>query len=462
VLDRIVRSLSGSGRGTRAATVIASVSFLTLASTGGAAAQNWTSLGAANSPLPTGAAFALDTQRYRLVMFGGQLNPNEATLSGSTWTFDQHGGPAQGLVPPAAGDPSARMAAAMIYDPVGDRMVMFGGAVGPNGSTSIDELWQRTESDGTWSPLAAGGTPPPPLMDAAAVYDPVRRRMVVFGGRTGWQSGYQNATWALSLDGVPTWTALAPTGTPPNPRFGAVLTYDSLRDRVLLFGGNGNPSRPDGNNDVWSLTLDASPAWTRFYPEVLGTAAHFDGTAFYDPHRDRLIVWGGYGLQQPPRALSLTPPIAWSSVDVTDGAEPWRAQHAWFYDPLLDRLSVCGGVGVGIDGTSNGTYEQDTWTLNFGSPVTAVGPAASARLAIERVARGPDGVIDVVLALVPGGGAARLEIFDVEGRRVAAARISPGTQRATLRSRGGLEAGVFFARLQQGSATAAKRVALWR
>jgi len=35
-----------------------------------------------------------------------------------------------------------------------------------------------------------------------------------------------NDVWALSLEGAPTWVALAPTGTPPSVRVGNSTIYD--------------------------------------------------------------------------------------------------------------------------------------------------------------------------------------------------------------------------------------------
>ena len=74
--------------------------------------------------------------------------------------------------------PSIRVLHTTIYDPAGDRTVMFGGL---NSSQAFNDAWSLSPS-GVWSPLAALGAPPSPRRDHTSIYDSVRGRMIVFGG----------------------------------------------------------------------------------------------------------------------------------------------------------------------------------------------------------------------------------------------------------------------------------------
>ena len=85
-------------------------------------------------------------------------------------------------------------------------------------------------NDGTW----ATNPPPSGRSEHTAIYDPVRDRMVVFGGYDG---TLRNDVWALSLSGSPAWSALAPAGSPPSARYGHTAIYDPVRDRMVVFGG---------------------------------------------------------------------------------------------------------------------------------------------------------------------------------------------------------------------------------
>src|SRR5436189_274989 len=72
----------------------------------------------------------------------------------------------------------------------------------------------------------------------AIALDPVRRRIVMFGGMTLSQPpSYLDDVWALDLEGVPAWRRLVPDGNGPGGRDEACLVYDSDGDRMVLFGG---------------------------------------------------------------------------------------------------------------------------------------------------------------------------------------------------------------------------------
>jgi hypothetical protein len=91
-----------------------------------------------------------------------------------------------------------------------------------------------------------------------AIYDPVRQRFVMFGA-TCTASCMYYSVWALPLTGPALWTAGA-AGLGPRARAGAVSVYDPVRDRMLVFGGYGvKPCGVDlcrvDLNDVWALNF---------------------------------------------------------------------------------------------------------------------------------------------------------------------------------------------------------------
>ena len=106
---------------------------------------------------------------------------------------------------------------------------------------------------------------------ASAIYDPLRRRMIVFGGRDN--LGYRDDVWALPLDGPPLWRQLEPTGPGPAARAWQAAIYDPAGDRMILYGGYFE-WRPCAScqieattfGDVWALSLSGAPAWTRLGP----------------------------------------------------------------------------------------------------------------------------------------------------------------------------------------------------
>jgi hypothetical protein len=107
-------------------------------------------------------------------------------------------------------------------------------------------------ADGAWNLLLR--TPPSARSVHSAIYDPVRDRMVVFGGYSG---AYLDDVWALSLAGTPAWTQLTPSGTPPRARYYHSAIYDPVRDRMLVSGGL---SMGGYLNDAWTLEWNFNTA----------------------------------------------------------------------------------------------------------------------------------------------------------------------------------------------------------
>jgi hypothetical protein len=68
---------------------------------------------------------------------------------------------------------------------------------------------------------------------AASIWDPVRHRMITFGGWDG--SQFLGDLIALDAASGASWMPLAASGTAPSPRDGANAVYDPVRDQLVLF-----------------------------------------------------------------------------------------------------------------------------------------------------------------------------------------------------------------------------------
>ena len=250
-------------------------------------------------------------------------------------------------------------------------MIVFGGGA--------NDVWALSLAGSpAWSQLAPAGTPPSPRSGHTAIYDPVRDRMVIFGGNS--PSGDRNDVWALSLAGSPPWTPLPPAGTPPPPRSGPAAIYDPLRDRMTVFGGVLDGFR---FNDVWVLSLAGSPTWIPLAPGGTLPPTLSGHTAIYDLPRDRMVVFGGSSnsstaLPEDVWALSLAAP-AWSHPIPAGTPAYGPIGHAAIYDPLRDRMLVFGGVDWGA------VYHNQAMALVWGTPVSvSAGEPGRLRLGAPR------------------------------------------------------------------------------
>jgi hypothetical protein len=290
-----------------------------------------------------------DPVRDRMVIFGGR---GESGYLNDVWALNLTGTPAWSALSPTGTPPTARQYHTAIYDPVRDRMVIFGG--------SWDNLGWALSLAGTpaWSELSPTGTPPAGRAYHTAIYDPVRDRMVAFAGYDG--SSYSNDVWALSLSGTPAWSALIPTSTAPVARWQHTAIYDPVRDRMVVFAGWDSGPR----NDVWVFSLSGTPAWSSLSPTGIPPPARGSHTALYDPVRDRMVVFGGYdgGYRNDAWALSLSGTPAWSALVPTGTPPTARAYHTAIYDPVRDRMLVFGGWD------QSHTYRNDVWALSLSGP----------------------------------------------------------------------------------------------
>jgi hypothetical protein len=224
--------------------------------------------------------------------------------------------------------------------------------------------------------------------------------MILFGGGAG---AYQNDVWALSLDGAPAWTLLAPSGTPPDPRVGHTAVYDAIRHRMVVFGGMGSTSL----NDAWALSLQGDGAWTALAPTGAPPPGRGDAAAIYDPQWDRMIVAGGYP-----------------------------------------------------------STERDAWVLRWSSTTVDAPPRSPVRdLSLSPDPNPSSGRVRLRFDL-PVAARAQLLVFDLQGRRIRSIVDGPlpaGRHEAWWDGTDGsadVPPGVYFCRLQVGSRMAVRRIVL--
>ena len=122
----------------------------------------------------------------------------------------------------------------------------------------------------------------------ASVWDPVSRRMIIFGGETS--TGRTNTVWQLSFaSGTPTWSQVSTSGTPPTPRWQYTGSWDPVGQRLILFGGNTGSF----SAETWVLSFASpTPQWSRLFPAVSPTGRDAYAS-FWDATNQQMIIFGG-------------------------------------------------------------------------------------------------------------------------------------------------------------------------
>ena len=341
------------------------------------------------SPLDVSAPFRgrnghsaiYDTRRDRMVVFGGA---DSIGLCGDVWALSLSALTWNEIIPVGTTRPSARRWHSAIYDGVTDRMLVFSGSDWVSSDiyrSPVNDLWALSFGSNVWSRITAPGAPPGRILHSAT-HDPSGRRMIVFGGHVDdyvWDGPRRGDTWAYSLD-AGTWSPMIPTSRPPEGRAGHSAVYDPLRRRMIVFGGwNGDCYCFFG--DTWQLSLVGTPVWSPLVTAGPFPTARAGHVAVYDPTGDRMIVFGGEekcedyeDCGRPGNdtwALSLgagTP--TWSQISPLGEPPPIRSGHTAVYDPAGKRMIVFGG-------TDFVSLKNDAWTLDLSGPAawTALAPS---------------------------------------------------------------------------------------
>jgi len=126
----------------------------------------------------SGSAIAYDPGAHRAVIFGGDASGAQQGVVGDLWIWDPATGQMSNPPRPAAGWPAPRRDHALAYDPVRRRVLLFGGAV-PEAS---DELWALDTGAAAWERIGPGADWPPARSRHALVLDEDRQVLILQGG----------------------------------------------------------------------------------------------------------------------------------------------------------------------------------------------------------------------------------------------------------------------------------------
>ncbi|MBN2360968.1 MAG: hypothetical protein JXR83_16045, partial [Deltaproteobacteria bacterium] len=241
---------------------------------------SWTQRTTGSNPLTRyGHTMAFDSARNRAVLFGGYRYPS--LFLQDTWEWDGTSWVERTL---GSGNPPVRTEHAMAFDSARGRSVMFGGCQDEAG---LQDTWEWDGS--TWVEKTPATTIATAVADPAMVFDSARNRVVLFGG-AGYGEDYLQETW--EWDGQD-WIDRTPAGDNPPARVEHALAFDSVRNRVVLFGGWG---QIDGQEIVWQDTWEwDGQSWVERQPGSAVPQARRQHTLAFDTARNRVVLFGGYG-----------------------------------------------------------------------------------------------------------------------------------------------------------------------
>jgi len=251
---------------------------------------DWALLSPAVSP-PDRAFFqsSFDSSRGKWVIHGGfryEPFPTKIPYT-STWEFD---GTTWAEV--ATDGPGNRITAAMAFDVLSGRVVLFGGSLADITPTSLfADTWEFNGT--TWAQIVTVG--PSARLSARMEYSARENQIVLFGGSdpAGIELG---DTWTFSNG---QWTEVEPAASPPK-RQSHILIYDGLR--IVVFGGVDVTTRlgdtwvlPDSDRLTHTLAIDGQLKWWNgvSWVDSDGTAAQSNVIADLSENMPSLDISGG-------------------------------------------------------------------------------------------------------------------------------------------------------------------------
>jgi len=255
--------------------------------------------------------------------------------------------------------PPARFGHRMVYDPVNERVLLFGGAVYENRYTFFDDLWSYDYSTDTWTEIE-DGPGPQGRFNFMMIYIPVHHQLFLFGGYSA--NDRLSDTWIYDITDN-RWTRLS-LDENPSPRSDAAIAYDPENDVVILSDGY---SRDDSHpQDTWAFDLD-SMVWTLRDP-TNPPLPQYGHHMVYDTQNRVLVMYGGHWSLQGTSTHGYSdgvwtydyPTDTWTKIDEAT-TPPGRYWHSVAYDTDAGKMVVFGGSTADFD------TGDDTWLFDAAS-----------------------------------------------------------------------------------------------
>lgn len=221
----------------------------------------------------------------------------------------------------------------LVHD--GRRLLSIGGYLGAE-NCSETSAW----IGGEWVVLDRSASRS--LSDSSAVYDSVRKVVVLFGGSPG-NRQLSGATWEWNGEA---WTSATTQGPPP--RQAAHMAFDAKRGKAVLFGGGGEGGLL---GDTWEWD---GRAWAKRADS--GPAARASGGFVFDEKLGKCILFGGMGASGVLGDTWTWDGSHWQELRVA--GPPARAIAVMAYDSKRG-VTVLFGGRISYPNDANDTWEFD-------------------------------------------------------------------------------------------------------
>lgn len=306
-------------------------------------------------------AMAYDSHRGVTVFFGGEIgNVGEQEYFNDTQEYN--GRKWKPIVITSPEKPSPRSLHAMAYDPLRRKVVLYGGyneSDHTHGFGDVsDETWEYTSdgATGSWTLMPPTPRGPVSLAGPGMVWDASSGLVLLHGGTT-----VPYATEAAGLDDRTwSWNGTNWVKLLSGPSvWGLGMAFDSERSTAMIFGGFSRSVEADWTGEAWEKKPKGEWELIASGPPARGHPA----LAFHE-RRKRFVMVGGVGdsADNGEEAFEYIPGIGWLLMPrLPDGQG--RAGAKMVYDSKRGVMVLTGGAGGGAPNGDDGGRYSDTWEL---------------------------------------------------------------------------------------------------
>lgn len=276
-----------------------------------------------------------DTATDSALLFGGVTSDNK--LSDQTWEWN---GETWSQIFPDR-HPKARSKQAMAYDPVRKKIVLFGGW---DGKSVFNDTWEWNGKN--WKQIKPKHQPAARCCHAMA-YAGDLKKIILYGGWDSAKGVFYNDVWAW--DGKD-WKEMDSTGLPQMS--GHAMQELPARNEIVSISSTRYVNSWIFSEEQWT-DLGINPNPTRS-----------EGRSAYDSLNDLVVYFGGIKDGELQNDTWAFDGQNWYLLNLRP-APSGRFGHVMFYDPTRKAVILFGG----LDSTK---YYNDTWSLSLPNDISTL------------------------------------------------------------------------------------------
>ena len=244
--------------------------------------NSWTQLNPSINPAArSGHIMVYDLINEIIILFGGYWSSSPRD---DTWIFDCATNEWIQVFPDTV--PPPRMSHNMVYDSVNERVILFSG-YGVGGEL-LDDTWEYDYSINTWVELRPNSSPGS-RYGHCMIFNSHSERVILFSGATAGSDPQQ--TWEYDY-AVNDWVELYPSSSPLGRKWGGMV-YDSVNQKGIMFGGSADPAGPEYSDDTWVYDYSQNN-WIQCQPIISPSGRSSEGF-IYDSVNQKVFLFGGMG-----------------------------------------------------------------------------------------------------------------------------------------------------------------------